>query len=90
MKRLGFAQVYLYVLQVVDSRKQNDGLYKYDGATPELRAAIDAAVSPQGLEPRVGLVRHEFVQPMDHEPLEFGTYGGTWFGSRRPSRNRPM
>jgi hypothetical protein len=74
---VGFAQVYLYVIVVVDSRVNNDGRYTYDGLTSELRAAIDARVSLAHLESSVGLVVHEFVQPMDHPPLELGTYGGS-------------
>jgi len=77
LAEVGFAQVYLHVIVVVDSRVKNDGRYTYEGLTPELRAAISARVSLQHLAAHVGLVVHEFVQPMDHPPLAFGTYGGS-------------
>ena len=73
---VGFAQVYLYVLVVVDSRVRNDGRYTYDGLTPDLRGAIESHISLQNLDACVGLVTHEFVQPMDHPPLQLGSYGG--------------
>jgi hypothetical protein len=76
LAKVGFAQVYLYVMVVVDSRRRNDGRYTYDGLTPELDGAIQARISLEHLEPSVGLVLHEFVQPMDHPPLTLGTYGG--------------
>jgi hypothetical protein len=69
---VGFAQVYLYVFVVVDSRDHNAGRVTYAGLTPELRARIDAAISLEGMEPRVGLVVHELIQPMDHAPLTVG------------------
>jgi hypothetical protein len=74
--RVGFSQVYLYVLVVVDSRRRNEGRYTYDGLTPELDAAIQARISLEHLSGPIGLVIHEFVQSMDHPPLELGTYGG--------------
>jgi len=73
---VGFSQVYLYVIVVVDSRIKNDGRYTYDGLTPELDGIIRGALSLEHLQPRVGMVVHEFVQPMDHPPLVLGTYGG--------------
>ena len=73
---VGFSQVYLYVIVVVDSRIRNDGRYTYDGLTPELDGVIRGVLSLEHLLPRVGLVIHEFVQPMDHPPLVLGTYGG--------------
>lgn len=76
LARVGFAQVYLYVLVVVDSRLHNAGRVTYDGLTSEIRALIDAAISPNNLDPRIGLVVFEFVQPMDHPPLTVGA-GGT-------------
>ena len=75
--KVGFAQVYLYVIVVVDSRENNDGRYTYDGPTPELHAAVESTISLEKLEPRVGLVRYEFVQSMDHPPLTLGTSGGS-------------
>ncbi len=76
LAKVGFAQVYLYVLVVADSRRNNNGEYTYAGLTPELDARVRAAISLNDLEARVGLVVHEFVQPMDHPPLALGTYRG--------------
>lgn len=76
LSRVGFAQVYLYVFVVVDSRQRNAGRVAYDGLTSELRGRIDAVVSLEKLDPRVGLVELELVQPMDHPPLSVGA-GGT-------------
>jgi hypothetical protein len=72
LAHVGFAQVYLYIFVVVDSRHHNAGRVTYDGLTPELRSRINAVISLDGLEPRVGLVVHELVQPMDHAPLTVG------------------
>lgn len=76
LAQVGFAQVYLYIIVVVDSRANNDGWYTYDGLTADLRAKIEPTISLAHLDSRIGLVRHDFVQPMDHPPLELGTYGG--------------
>jgi hypothetical protein len=75
LARLGFAQVYLYVFVVVDSREHNAGRYTFDGLTPELRAVIDAVVSLKDLDSRVGLAVYELNQPMDHAPLTTGDGG---------------
>jgi hypothetical protein len=72
---VGFAQVYLYIFVVVDSRHHNAGRVTYDGLTPELRAPIDAVISLERLDPRVGLAVIELIQPMDHRPLTIGVGG---------------
>ena len=87
LARVGFAQVYLYVIVVVDSRENNEGRYTYNGLTAELRAKIEAIFSLEQLESRIGLVRHEFVQSMDHPPLELGTYSGRLI---RPAQEVPQ
>lgn len=76
LAQLGFSQVYYFVFVVVDSRIRNEGRISYEGLTPGLTAKLDAAITVQGLDPGVGLVHFEFVQPMDDEPLGAGTYGG--------------
>ena len=73
---VGFSQVYLYILVVIDSRDNSAGGATYDGATSELRNAIRGAMSIAGLEPRIGLVHHEFVQSVDDAPLGRGAYFG--------------
>jgi hypothetical protein len=75
LARVGFAQVYLYVFVVVDSRHHNAGRVTYDGLTPELRARIEAVVSLKRLDPRIGLAVNELIQPMDHPPLTTGAGG---------------
>lgn len=71
---LGFAQVFCFVVVVVDSRIQNGGTYRFDGLTPELRKTIEDSLSTEGLDKRVGLVHYEIVQPMDDIPLSTGTF----------------
>lgn len=73
LAELGFAQVYSFVLVVVDSRTQNKGEYRFDGLTPQLRDMIAGSLELNGLEKRVGIVHCEFVQPIDHPPLTSGT-----------------
>lgn len=75
LARIGFAQVYLYVFVVVDSREHNAGRYTFDGLTPELRAVVAAVVSLKDLDPRVGLAMYDLNQPMDHPPLTTGDGG---------------
>ena len=70
---LGFAQVYAFVFVVVDSRMQNNGEYRFDGLTPQLRDLIAESLHLSGLAGRVGIVHCEFVQPIDHPPLTTGT-----------------
>ncbi len=41
-----------------------------------MRNSIERVISPSGLDKRVGLMHYEFVQPMDNEPLDVGTYSG--------------
>ena len=72
---LGFFQVYLYVLVVVDSRARNYDRIAFDGLTSEQRSLIEATVSLEHLQPGVGLAECTFVQPMDHPPLTVGTSG---------------
>ncbi len=71
---IGFAQVYLYVFIVVDSREQNSEEASYAGAPAEFKNLIERCVSATGLDldPRVGLLQYEFVQPTDDPPLGAG------------------
>lgn len=74
LAEIGFWQVYSFVLVVVDSRNNNGGTFSYEGLTSALRIKIDSAISIEALARRVGLVRFEFVQPIDDRPLGAGTY----------------
>ena len=86
---IGFCQVYLYVLVVVDSREQNAGRRTYDGLTPDLRRIISDTISTGSLAPRVGLFECEFVQPMDHAPLGVGSYSGRLHRLAQPVAQAP-
>jgi len=72
----GFHQIYLYVLVLVDSRWQNARCgdeITYRGAPSYLRHAVRSAIGPQFLDPGIGMLTSEFVQPMDREPMTIGT-----------------
>ena len=73
---IGFSQVYLWVFVVVDTRAQNGGRFSYDGADSRLQSRLRQAISPVNLDPQVGLMTFEWVQPMDRAPFELGTHGG--------------
>ena len=73
LAQVGFCQVYLWVLVVVDTRKQNVGTVSYAGMSPELRSEVAGAITTGGLDPSIGVVQHELVQPMDNPPLTVGT-----------------
>ena len=69
-KRLGFAQVYLWIFVVIDPRARNNGWYTYDGPDGLLHSQIRQAISPIGLDPTIGLMEFEWVQAMDRPPFE--------------------
>lgn len=72
---IGFAQVYLLILIVVDSRPAHAGTISYRGSTAQAKSVVRQAVSIQHLDPRVGLLLYEVAQPMDHRPLTVGSGG---------------
>ena len=75
-KKLGFANVYLWIFVVIDTRERNSGWYTYDGPDSLLRSQIHQAISPVGLDPTIGLLHFEWCQPMDRPPFELSTHGG--------------
>lgn len=75
LAQVGFCRVYLWILVVVDSRKQNVGTVSFEGMNSELRAKVASAITTHGLDARVGVVEHELVQPMDNPPLTVGAGG---------------
>jgi hypothetical protein len=75
LAEIGFAQVYCFVIVVVDSRQNNVDPMSYDGLTPTLQHKIRAAITTEELDDRAGLIHHEIVQSMDDEPLGAGTGG---------------
>jgi hypothetical protein len=76
LAHIGFWQVYLYVIAVVDAREQNAGKNTYLGLSSELRSLVASVFTPNGLNARVGLFKWEFTQPMDYTPLTVGTRSG--------------
>ena len=63
--RMGFWQVYAYVVVVVDAREQNAGENTYKGLSSKLKSLVYSAVTTQPLDERVGLAVLDFTQPMD-------------------------
>jgi hypothetical protein len=76
LARLGFSQVYLWVFVVVDTREQNAGQITYAGLGPELYGKISGHISSKDLDPRIGLIHYELIQPMDNVPLKVGVTTG--------------
>jgi hypothetical protein len=75
LARMGFWQVYAYVVVVVDTREQNAGRNVYNGLSSKLKSVVYSAVSTQPLHERVGLAILDFTQPMDYSPFTVGTHG---------------
>jgi hypothetical protein len=59
--RMGFWQLYAYVVVVVDAREQNAGKNTYAGLSSKLKSLVYSAVSTQPLDQRVGLVILDFT-----------------------------
>jgi hypothetical protein len=77
LAEIGFHLVYSFVFVAIDTREQNVGKsISFAGLPVELKQFVDFAVTVQGLNPRIGLYRTEYVQPMDDEPLSTGTFYG--------------
>lgn len=82
--RMGFWQVYAYVVVVVDAREQNAGKgTTYAGLSSKLKSLVYSAVSTQPLDERVGLGILDFTQPMDYTPFMVGSHG---LHLKRPSK----
>lgn len=77
LAEIGFWQVYLYVLVVVDSRNNNAGRHTFDGLPQTMGSAIQHAITPDALNKRAGLMHYEFVQPMDDAPLGVGSFNAS-------------
>jgi hypothetical protein len=75
LARIGFWQVYVYVLVVADTREQNFGKVTYAGIPAKLKSLVDSAISLDLLDRKVGLGILDFTQPMDYGPLTVGTHG---------------
>lgn len=74
---VGFHLVYSFVFVAIDTREQNVGTkISFAGLPVELKQFVYFAVTTQGLNPRIGLYRTEYVQTMDDEPLITGSFHG--------------
>jgi hypothetical protein len=74
---VGFHLVYSFVFVAIDTREQNaDKKISFAGLPVELKQFVYNAVTIQGLNPRIGLYRTEYVQPMDDDPLSTGSFYG--------------
>jgi hypothetical protein len=89
LAEMGFSLVYLYLFVLVDSREHNEGRITFAGLTSELDAIIANAMSLNHLDQRVGLVVHEFTQPMDFTPLTEGAGGTRLIRLARPTSQPP-
>ena len=73
---MGFSQVYLYVIVVVDSRELNIGKgHSYDGLSNDHRGLVRNALSLAGLDARVGFLQAELAQTADDPPLWPSSFG---------------
>ena len=74
--QIGFAQVYLYLFVVVDSREATLGQNRWAGLPPKLSQLIHDSISVSTVDlcDRVGLLDFEFVQAVDRHPLRAGTF----------------
>lgn len=84
---VGFWQVYLYVIIVVDAREQNAGGISYEGLSSKLKGVVESVVTPQGVNARIGLCDLDFTQTMDYAPLTVGTHT---FHLQRPATAVPQ
>jgi hypothetical protein len=83
---VGFHLVYSFVFVAIDTREQNVGKKSFAGLPVELKQLVHSAVTVQGLNPRIGLYRTEYVQPMDDEPLSTGGFFGLLERNAEPVR----
>ena len=83
---VGFHLVYSFVFVAIDTREQNVGEEQitFAGLPVELKQFVHNAVTVQGLNPRIGLYRTEYVQPIDDEPLSTGSFYGFLVRNAQP------
>ncbi len=82
---VGFNSVYSFVFVAIDTREQNAGeKITFAGLPVELKQFVQLAVTVQGLNPRIGLYRTEYVQPMDYGPLSTGGFHGDLVRNAEP------
>jgi hypothetical protein len=71
-----FSQVYLRFFVLANTLWVNGGRYTYDG--PDSFGRSEVALSPTGLDSRIGVMRFEWVRPMDRPSLGLATYGSSF------------
>jgi hypothetical protein len=80
LAEVGFHLVYSFVFVAIDTREQNvceiGQKLTFVGLSNELKQFVHNTVTVQGLNPRIGLYRTEYVQSMDDEPLSTGSFYG--------------
>lgn len=82
---VGFHLVYSFVFVAIDTREQNVGeKISFTGLPVELKQFVYSTVTVQGMNPRIGLYRTEYVQTMDDEPLCTGTFYGHLVRNAQP------
>lgn len=83
---VGFHLVYSFVFVAIDTREQNVGEEQitFAGLPVELKQFVHNAVTVHGLNPRIGLYRTEYVQPIDDEPLSTGSFYGFLVRNAQP------
>jgi len=87
LAEVGFHLVYSFVFVAIDTRELNVGKgISFTGLPIELKQFVHNAVTAQGLTPRIGLYRTEYVQPMDDEPLSTGTFYGFLVRNANPTK----
>jgi hypothetical protein len=87
LAHVGFHLVYSFVFIAIDTRELNAGQkISFTGLPVELKQLTHSAVTTQGLNPRIGLYRTEYVQPMDDEPLSTGSFYGFLARNSEPVR----
>jgi hypothetical protein len=86
LARIGFWQVYLYIVVVADAREQNAGKNTYAGLSSQLKSLVYSTVSTGPLDERVGLAIMEFTQTADSAPFTVGTHGLHLLRKSEPAR----
>ena len=76
LEECGFAQVWLFLLIQVDSRRQNAGRVTYDGFDAAVKSVINQKTPITNLRQRVGVMHWDFTQPMNYPALTVGAFGG--------------
>ncbi len=88
--KVGFSQVYLYVIAVVDSRELNIGKkHPFEGISNAHRDVVRQGISLAGLDARVGVFQVELAQTIDNPPLHPSTFHGELRRKAQPVAQNP-